>query len=110
MQVLSDEDGDESEEDEALLERIWACEYLDWVVREVLRVHAPVPSTMRVCMRERDEIPVGKDGYVDRRGTRRWSVPVKRWDIVSVPIQAVNNSKELWGEDAGEFRCVLFLV
>lgn len=110
VQAQVPSDGDQGEADEALLERIWACEYLDWVVREVLRVHAPVTSTMRVCMRERDEIPVGEHGYVDRHGTRRWSIPVKRWDIVYVPIQAVNKSKELWGEDAGEFRCVLFLV
>ena len=104
-----DGDGDcdsEMEDGEMLLESISACEYLDWVVREALRVHAPVTSTMRVCMRDRDEIPVGKEGYLDRYGIRRWSIPVKRWDIVSVPIQAVNKSRELWGEDAGVFRCV----
>jgi cytochrome P450 len=93
---------------EALLVRICGCEYLDWVVREVLRVHAPITSTMRMCIRERDEIPVGKEGYVDRHGKRRWSIPIKRWDIVSVPIQAINKSTELWGEDAREFRCVSY--
>lgn len=61
-------------------------------------------------MREWGEIPVGKEGYVDRYRRRRWSLTVKRWDIITVPIQAVNKSTELWGEDAGEFRCVLFLV
>ena len=35
---------------EALLERIWAGEYLGWIVSEVLRVHAPINSTMRVWM------------------------------------------------------------
>jgi hypothetical protein len=101
------DEGDETEDVEMLLDRICGCEYLDWVVREALRLHAPVTSTMRVCMRERDEIPVGEEGYVDRYGRRRWSIPVKKWDIVTVPIQAVNKSRELWGEDAGEFRCVV---
>jgi cytochrome P450 len=108
MQVPGDGNGDVEDdvEGEMLLERICGCEYLDWVVREALRLHSPVTSTMRVCMRERDEIPVGKEGYVDRYGRRRWTIPVKRWDIVSVPIQAINKSTALWGEDAGEFRCV----
>jgi hypothetical protein len=112
-QEWDDEIKEEAEEErqvahEALLERICECEYLDWVVREVLRVHAPITSTMRICMHERDEIPVGKDGYVDKHGKRRWSIPVKKWDIVTVPIQAINKSTELWGEDASEFRCVSF--
>lgn len=37
---------------------VMRCEYLDWVVRESLRLHCPVTSTMRVCMRDEDEIPV----------------------------------------------------
>lgn len=109
-----DGDGDddcnsEPVDEEMLLESISGCEYLDWVVREALRVHAPVTSTMRVCMRDRDEIPV-KEGYLDRYGKQRCSIPVKRWDIVTVPIQVVNKSKELWGEDAGEFRCVGYFL
>jgi Cytochrome P450 len=106
MQEPGSEHEDDEEGEMILLERICGCEYLDWVVREALRVHSPVTNTTRVCMRERDEIPVGKEGYVDRYGRRRWSIPVKRWDIVSVQIQAINKSRALWGEDAGEFRCV----
>ena len=37
-------------------------------MRETLRVHAPVTSTMHVCMRERDEIPMGKEGYMTAMG------------------------------------------
>lgn len=44
-----------------LTDAIQKCEYLDWVVRESLRIHAPVTSTMRVCMREGgDNIPVSR--------------------------------------------------
>lgn len=99
--------------EDGLAERVGRCEYLDWVVREALRVHAPVTNTMRVCMRDVDEIPVARGGeganeggYVDKHGVRRWSIRVKRGDIISIPIQAINKSRELWGEDASEFRCV----
>ncbi|KAF8967104.1 cytochrome P450 [Flammula alnicola] len=106
-------------EQEDLTERVARCEYLDWVVRESLRVHAPVTNTMRVCMRDEDEIPlqnggvgvgVGgggpmvESGYVDEKGRRRWSIPVRKWDIISVPIQAINKSEAFWGPDAGVFR------
>ena len=51
--------GDEHEDDRsALTDAVNKCEYLDWVVRESLRLHAPVTNTMRVCMRDVDEIPV----------------------------------------------------
>jgi len=88
-----------------LTDAIQKCEFLDWVVRESLRVHAPVTSTMRVCMREGgDDIPVSRDGYRDKYGSLRSSIPVNKHDIISVPIQAINKSKDLWGEDAGEFK------
>ncbi|KII86568.1 hypothetical protein PLICRDRAFT_113427 [Plicaturopsis crispa FD-325 SS-3] len=76
--------------------------YLDWVVRETLRVHAPVTSTMRVAARD-DEIPVGRH-FVDRHGVARTCIRVKRHDIISIPIQAVNKSKAIWGADAQVFR------
>ncbi|PPQ81273.1 hypothetical protein CVT25_015057 [Psilocybe cyanescens] len=108
-----------------LTERIARCAYLDWVVRESLRVHAPVTNTMRVCMRDEDEIPVqsgmqsgsstgydkegvtggkSKSTFVDVHGNRRSSIPVRKWDIISVPIQAINKSEAFWGEDAKLFR------
>ncbi|TFK40706.1 cytochrome P450 [Crucibulum laeve] len=87
-----------------LTNRIMQCEYLDWVVRESLRVHAPVTNTMRVCMREEDHIPVQDGGFADREGRRRCGISVKKGDIISVPIQAINKSETLWGEDAQLFR------
>ncbi|TFK70387.1 cytochrome P450 [Pluteus cervinus] len=102
-----------------LTERISRCEYLDWVIRESLRVHAPVTNTMRVCMRDEDEIPVSQcdygqqgpgGGYLDREGNRRWSIRIKKWDIISIPIQAINKSQALWGEDAQVFRRVISIT
>lgn len=111
---------DSNNRESDLTDRISRCEYLEWVVRESLRVHAPVTNTMRVCMREEDDIPVETSstssssgnsdlgGYVDVHGTRRWSIPVRKWDIISIPIQAINKSEALWGKDAKVFRYVVF--
>ena len=43
-----------------------ALPYLDTVVRETLRVHSPVPSTIRVAM-EDDVIPLNSP-FVDNNG------------------------------------------
>jgi cytochrome P450 len=43
--------------------------YLDMVVREVMRLHAPVPSSIRVAMRD-DFIPLGTP-IVDKKGITR---------------------------------------
>jgi len=87
----------------ALDEEIMRLPYLDWVVRESLRVHAPVTTTMRMCMREEDAIPVAEP-FEDREGVMRSAIRVKKWDMVLVPIQAINKSRKLWGEDAPVFR------
>lgn len=138
---------------EALTDQILKCAYLDWVVRECLRLHAPVTTTMRVCMRDHDEIPLlnpihlphpprhnGSGEYMgvneaetsdhhihdtgesretivenDQFGTRsgitrttvtRQTISIRKWDIISVPIQAINKSEVFWGEDASVFRWV----
>lgn len=80
-------------------------EYLDCVVREGLRLYAPVSSTMRVCEARSgwDEIPLSGN-VTDRYGRVSSTVRVRRGDIVTIPIAAVNRRKEVWGEDALEFR------
>ncbi|KAJ6466379.1 cytochrome P450 [Mycena sanguinolenta] len=95
-----------------LTDRLSKCEYLDWVVRETLRLHAPITSTMRVCMRDEDEIPVSSEGAngehgggcLDKNGKRLYGIHVKKWDIITIPIQAINKSQALWGEDARAFK------
>jgi cytochrome P450 len=77
--------------------------YLDWVVRESLRLHSPVSCTMRVCTRETDMIPVAEP-FLDRKGVLRPGITVSKGDIVIVPVQAVNKSRRIWGDDACEFR------
>ncbi|KAJ7505563.1 cytochrome P450 [Mycena galericulata] len=94
---------------QTLTDRLSKCEYLDWVVRETLRLHAPITSTMRVCMRDEDEIPVASDGMnaehcLDKNGRRLYGIRVKKWDIITIPIQSINKSRPLWGEDARAFK------
>ncbi|KAJ7242872.1 cytochrome P450 [Mycena haematopus] len=98
---------------QTLTDRLSKCEYLDWVLRETLRLHAPITSTMRVCMRDEDEIPVssegangelGGGGCLDKNGKRLYGIRVKKWDIITIPIQAINKSQALWGEDARAFK------
>ncbi|KAG6336263.1 hypothetical protein ID866_2817 [Astraeus odoratus] len=83
-------------------EEVARLEYLDWVVRETLRVHAPVTWTMRVSM-EGDDVPVERP-FLDRRGEVRNSVRLAKGDIITVPIQAINKSRQIWGDDAQSFR------
>jgi hypothetical protein len=85
-----------------LIDELSRLPYLDYVVREALRVHSPVTSTMRVCMREADEVPVSEP-YMDRDGVLRRTSSLRKWDIVTVPIQAINKSRKLWGKDASAF-------
>ncbi|KAK7056615.1 hypothetical protein VNI00_002332 [Paramarasmius palmivorus] len=74
------------------------CQYLDWVVRETLRMHAPVTSTMRVCMVDGgDVIPVSTP-FHDKDGVLQNSVRLNKYDIISVPIQAINRDGD------GEWR------
>ncbi|KIK58654.1 hypothetical protein GYMLUDRAFT_694329 [Collybiopsis luxurians FD-317 M1] len=63
-------------------------QWLDCVVMESLRVMPPVPLTLRES---------GKSDYIDGtfipKGTLFW-----------IPIRVINTWKEVWGDDAEEFR------
>jgi hypothetical protein len=52
--------------DNPTMDELSSLTYLDYVVREVLRLHAPIPSSMRVAMKD-DVLPVSKP-FVDKRG------------------------------------------
>ncbi|TDL20680.1 cytochrome P450 [Rickenella mellea] len=79
-----------------------ALPYLDAVVRETLRLHAAVPSTIREAVVD-DVIPLSEP-FKDRKGQLRYEIPVTKGETILFPILAVNRSKALWGEDVLEFR------
>jgi cytochrome P450 len=51
------------------MEELSGLRYLDAVVRETMRVHAPVPATVRVAMKD-DILPLGTP-FVDKKGISR---------------------------------------
>ncbi|TDL20845.1 cytochrome P450 [Rickenella mellea] len=63
-------------------------EYLDSVVMESLRIMPPVPMTLRRCV---------KDDYID-------NVWIPKGTMLYIPIRIVNTFKEVWGDDAEQFR------
>ena len=103
-----------------------ALPYLDKVVKESLRLYAPVPMTDRVAMQD-DLIPVGTP-YVDRQGKLQdhiayvcqdsihhpsnlyCIISIGKGDKILIPLLMMNRSKFFWGEDALEFRRVLLLI
>ncbi|KAJ7182982.1 cytochrome P450 [Mycena crocata] len=106
--------------DNPIMDELNSLPYLENVVRETMRVHAPVSFTIRVAM-EDDILPLSKP-YMDTKGKvqsathhgvgsvvhphllvlRRHRVP--KGTTIRIPIAAVNCDKEIWGEDAFEFR------
>ncbi|KAJ7073281.1 cytochrome P450 [Mycena belliarum] len=62
--------------------------WLDCVVNESLRVLPPVPLTLRAAQ---------KSDFVQ-------GVLVPKGTVITIPIRAINTWKEIWGEDAEEFR------
>nr|GAT55131.1 predicted protein [Mycena chlorophos] len=72
------------------------------VVREVLRLHSPVGWLPRRALVD-DVIPLGRE-IVGRDGRVYESLPVRKGQILRLPILEVNTSEDVWGPDALEFR------
>lgn len=101
------------------MDELNALPYLDMVVKETLRHHAPVPATNRTVVHD-DIIPLDTP-FTDRNGkvcdhvrcvsschTQHNSLTpsqrVRKGDMIFIPILSINRSKALWGEDAHEFK------
>ncbi|KZO98274.1 cytochrome P450 [Calocera viscosa TUFC12733] len=84
------------------MDELNALPYLDMVVKESLRFRPPVPLTTRIAVHD-DEIPLSRP-VADRYGVPHDSIQVQAGDFFGIEIRAMNRSKELWGEDADDFR------
>ncbi|KAJ7597102.1 cytochrome P450 [Mycena floridula] len=84
------------------MEELNSLTYLDYVVRETLRIHSPVPNTLRVAIKD-DAIPLNKP-FTDTRGKTHEVIRVRKGDTVYIPILVLNRAKSLWGADAMEFK------
>ena len=68
------------------MDQLNALTYLEGVVRESLRLYAPVSSTNRIAIHDA-EIPLQKP-FTDKSGVLQSTV---RWvQIVTIPVQRVN--------------------
>ncbi|TFY63024.1 hypothetical protein EVJ58_g3484 [Rhodofomes roseus] len=76
--------------------------YLDAVVRETLRLHAPIPSTLRMAVKD-DLIPLNTP-FTDVHGQVHDAIKIDKGTTIDVPILQLNTSKVIWGEDAHEFK------
>ncbi|OSD05893.1 cytochrome P450 [Trametes coccinea BRFM310] len=88
--------------DSPTMDDLAALPYLDRVVRETLRLYAPVTWTLRSADVD-DVIPVSEP-YVDRYGQVRHEIRIAQGNRVIFSVLAVHHSKAIWGEDALEFK------
>jgi cytochrome P450 len=78
-------------------ETLKSCKYLQWVIFETLRLYPAGPSIQRVAVRD-TVLPRG--GGPD--GSLLTAVP-KGW-TVQLGIYLSHRRKDIWGEDAAEFK------
>lgn len=96
------------DEIESLHNTLAGLPFLHNVSRESLRLIPPVHSSLRVAMQD-DVVPTSypvhirqPDGSVVKESGR--SIPVPKGTSVHVPVEAFNLDKEIWGEDAWQFK------
>ncbi|KAJ6459049.1 cytochrome P450 [Mycena sanguinolenta] len=83
------------------MDELNALPYLDCVVRETLRAHAPVTVNFRVATRD-DVIPL-ETPYTDRNGTVHETLMIRKGQTTVLPILAVNRDLAIWGPTAHQF-------
>ncbi|KAF7351505.1 hypothetical protein MSAN_01582800 [Mycena sanguinolenta] len=83
------------------MDELNALPYLDCVVRETLRAHAPVTLNFRVATRD-DVIPL-ETPYTDRNGTVHETLTIRKGQTTVLPILAVNRDPAIWGPTAHQF-------
>ncbi|KAJ7506052.1 cytochrome P450 [Mycena galericulata] len=84
------------------LDALNSLPYLEQVLRETLRLHAPVAHTGRIAMAD-DVLPLAKP-YTDAQGRVHESLRISKGQLIHIPILDVNTDTEIWGADAELFR------
>ncbi|KAJ7759757.1 cytochrome P450 [Mycena maculata] len=89
------------ETDEPSMEELSVLRHLDCVVRETLRLYAPIVGTLRIAVHD-DVIPLATP-ITDLDGTVHESIRPRKGQSVLIPLFAMNRDKAIWGLDAREF-------
>ncbi|CAK5267085.1 unnamed protein product [Mycena citricolor] len=84
------------------MDELNALPLLEKVIRETMRLHAPAVYTNRVAVQD-DVLPLSKP-YIDRYGVSHETLPIRKGQVFTIPILAINTDKEIWGDDALEFK------
>ncbi|KAI1529187.1 CypX, Cytochrome P450 [Pyrenophora tritici-repentis] len=95
--VVTQQFGTYSKPQNLSFEKLKSCNYLQWVMSETLRLYPVVPFDTRCALRD-TTLPVG--GGPD--GTA--PVYLKKGMHMDYSVYVMHRRKDLWGEDAGEFR------
>ncbi|KAH9894817.1 cytochrome P450 [Cubamyces lactineus] len=88
--------------DTPTMDELNALPYLDAVVRETLRLHSPITFLVREAKRD-DVIPLSEP-FTDCYGKVHKEIRVAKGNKVALPVIAMHRLKEIWGEDAMEFK------
>ena len=88
--------------DAPTMEELNALPLLDRVVRETLRLHAPVTTSSRVAVHD-TAVPLSQP-LRDARGQLVSEIPVRAGTRIFLPILALHTDPTIWGADAREFR------
>ncbi|KAI0644488.1 cytochrome P450 [Trametes meyenii] len=88
--------------DTPTMNELMALPYLDHVVHETLRLHSPI--TMLVREAQHDDVLPLSEPFTDRFGKMHNEIRIAKGNRVVLPVMALHRSKEIWGEDALEFK------
>ncbi|KAG8894960.1 hypothetical protein FRB99_000831 [Tulasnella sp. 403] len=88
--------------DEPTMDELNALPYLDAIIREHLRLSPVIVSTPR-CADKDDVVPLSTP-FVDRNGVEHTEFRMPKGEPIFIPIMCMNRDKNIWGEDALEFR------
>ncbi|KAF7969971.1 hypothetical protein HWV62_25452 [Athelia sp. TMB] len=76
--------------------------YLDAVIRETLRLYAPVPIIDRVARKD-TILPLSRP-IIGLDGTTIHEITVPKGTTVTIAIMRANTDPEIWGDDAHEWK------